>query len=37
MEIGLPIEEIVVAPKELPIPSPLPAMPQPTAPAPVPA
>jgi hypothetical protein len=37
MEIGLPIEEITVTPKELPIPSKLPAMPKPVSPDPVPA
>jgi hypothetical protein len=37
MEIGLPIEERIVIPKELPIPSKLPAIPQPAAPQPMPA
>jgi hypothetical protein len=37
MEIGLPIEEITVTPKELPIPSKLRAIPQPVSPEPVPA
>jgi hypothetical protein len=29
MEIGKPIEELIIAPKELPLPAPIPSMPSP--------
>jgi hypothetical protein len=34
MNIGKPLREIVVEPKELPVPAPLPAMPTPADPVP---